>query len=250
MASETGHAKNVANFEDLISFATGYGATYNPSKNSLKIPQLQALLTSARAQLSAVNTGTTNLNNAINARKLAFEGIRKLSTKLVNALDATNATKEMVKDAQTINRKIQGARAKTIEAEAPATETTLGSRETAEPAPKTISVSQQSYDSIIEHFSKMITLLSSEASYAPNENDLKIATLNTRIASLRTANTNVINATTAANNARIARNKTLYDEAGLVATAMEVKKYIKSVFGAGSPEYDQVDGLEFKKRKS
>jgi len=40
MASETGHAKNVANFEDLISFATGYGATYNPSKNSLKIQQL------------------------------------------------------------------------------------------------------------------------------------------------------------------------------------------------------------------
>ena len=27
--SETGHAKNVANFQDLIEFVTGYGATYN-----------------------------------------------------------------------------------------------------------------------------------------------------------------------------------------------------------------------------
>ena len=32
--SETGHAKNVANFEDLISFCNGYGATYNPSKDA------------------------------------------------------------------------------------------------------------------------------------------------------------------------------------------------------------------------
>ena len=37
---ETGHAKNVANFQDLIAFVTGYGATYNPTKNALKLPQL------------------------------------------------------------------------------------------------------------------------------------------------------------------------------------------------------------------
>lgn len=30
--SETGHAKNVANLQDLISFVTGYGATYNPTR--------------------------------------------------------------------------------------------------------------------------------------------------------------------------------------------------------------------------
>jgi len=33
--SETGHAKNVANFEDLISFCTGYGTAYNPSKAAI-----------------------------------------------------------------------------------------------------------------------------------------------------------------------------------------------------------------------
>ncbi len=39
--TETGNAKNVANFEDMISFVTGYGVTYNPSKNSIKLPQLR-----------------------------------------------------------------------------------------------------------------------------------------------------------------------------------------------------------------
>ena len=49
--SETGHAKNVANFQDLIEFVTGYGATYNPSKNSLKLPQLISLKASAEGTL-------------------------------------------------------------------------------------------------------------------------------------------------------------------------------------------------------
>jgi hypothetical protein len=46
--SETGHAKNVANFEDLISFCTGYGTAYNPSKVTIKLPALNTLFTSAK----------------------------------------------------------------------------------------------------------------------------------------------------------------------------------------------------------
>jgi hypothetical protein len=43
--SETGHAKNVANFESLISFCIGYNADYNPSNAALKISALQTLQT-------------------------------------------------------------------------------------------------------------------------------------------------------------------------------------------------------------
>ena len=49
--SETGHAKNVANFEDLISFCNGYGAAYNPSKAALTITELNKLIL----------TGSTNI---------------------------------------------------------------------------------------------------------------------------------------------------------------------------------------------
>jgi len=54
--SETGHAKNVANFEDLISFCTGYGTAYNPTKNSIKIAAMNTLLASARNSLQTVKT--------------------------------------------------------------------------------------------------------------------------------------------------------------------------------------------------
>jgi hypothetical protein len=50
--SETGHAKNVANFETLVSFCTGYGATYNPSRDALKVANLQTLLTAAKAAIA------------------------------------------------------------------------------------------------------------------------------------------------------------------------------------------------------
>ena len=35
--SEVGHAKNVANFQDLITYCTAYGATYNQSKTTLQL---------------------------------------------------------------------------------------------------------------------------------------------------------------------------------------------------------------------
>ena len=59
--SETGHAKNVANFQELIAFVTGYGATYNPNKNALKLPQLNALYTASQASIADVVTRTQRI---------------------------------------------------------------------------------------------------------------------------------------------------------------------------------------------
>ena len=68
--SESGHAKNVANFEDLISFCTGYGTTFNPSKNAIKLIQLNTLLTNAKNSLNVVNTSLNPFNIAVNAREI------------------------------------------------------------------------------------------------------------------------------------------------------------------------------------
>ncbi len=113
--SEVGHAKNVANFQDLIAFVNGYGANYNPSKTSLQLPQLQTLHTNAKNELTNVTAATTAYFNVVNARVEAFQDLRPLSTRLLNALAATDATSETVKDAEGFNRKIQGKRASKIE---------------------------------------------------------------------------------------------------------------------------------------
>ena len=232
--SETGHAKNVANFEDFISFVTAYGATYNPSKASIKLANLNAIFTQAKADITNVMNKTVVFNNTSNVRATLFEPLQKLSTRLVQALSSTDATSELIKDAKSVNRKLQGKRAK-------ATETPTDPNA---PAPNTISASQQSYDQLIEQ-------LKSEPTYTPNETDLKITTLTAQLTALKTANTNVTNAYTAISNARIARDKTLYKEkTGMYDVTLDVKNYVKSLYGISSPEFKQLRKIKFSKPKT
>jgi hypothetical protein len=249
--SESGHPKNVANFEVLISSCIGYGTDYNPSNNGLKIPQLQTTLTTAKSALQTVKTTGTTFENNRNAREIALAPapVKKFCTRILNALQATSASKLTIDDAKTINRKIQGKRANNKKE--PPVKPPAETDPTIPPELNQISVSQQSYDSLIDNFSKLIVCVSAEPSYTPNENDLKVTALNTTLTNYKTLNTAVINSSTPFKNALIARNKVLYQETtGLVDTAKEVKKYVKSVFGATSPQYKQISKIEFKKQKN
>ena len=176
--SETGHAKNVANFQDLISFVTGYEATYNPTKNALKLPQLNTLATASHTSLADVITKNTAYNDKINQRVNAFRGLKVLSTRLVNALEITDATAQVLKDAKGFNRKLQGKKA--------LTNTTPTDTNT--PAPTTISTSQLSYDQQIQHLAGLTSILISEPSYAPNETELATTTLTALQTNLTTKN--------------------------------------------------------------
>ena len=241
--SEIGHPKNVANLEDLISICTGFGASYNPSKAAIQIAALTTLQTNADASLSGVRITKIAFDNATNVRQAAFDPLQKHCTKIFNALDATEASAKLVADAKTINNKIQGKRSG--EKPPPPIE---GATEATED--KTISVSQQSVDSLIENYKKLIELVSSEPTYTPNETELQVATLTAHAAQLKATNTDVINAYTNYSNARINRNSILYGaDSGLIDIAGDVKKYVKSVYGATSPQFKQVSGIEFRKIK-
>ena len=245
--SETGNAKNVANFEDLISVCTGFGPAYNPTKNSIKIAAMNTLLTSSRNSLQTLKTAKTSHDNATNAREIAFTGLKKLSTRIVNALEATDAAKQTIDDAKTVNRKIQGQRADKrippIPKPVPGTPPVI-------PLPIQISVSQQSFDNLVDNLTKLIQVVSTEPLYIPNENDLKVAQLNTLLTNLKTADTSVINTHTAFSNAIISRDTILYAvNTGLYDVTCEAKKYVKSVFGATSPQYHQISAIHFTNRK-
>lgn len=240
--SETGHSKNVANFEDLVSFVTGYGAAYNPTKASIKLTALQTISVSAKNAVSAVNAALPTYSNAVAAREAAFAPLSKLITRVMNALKATDTTDQVDESAKTIVRKIQGTRAtpkKTDEEKA--AEKAEGKES------KEISASQMSYDSRLDNFDKLIKLLTSVTLYAPNEADLKVTALTALYTDLKAKNTAVVNATTPLSNARISRNDILYKaNVGLVDLALDTKTYIKSLYGATSPQYKQVSKLEFK----
>jgi hypothetical protein len=197
--------------------------------------------------LQQVKTTKTGFDNATNARQIAFKDLKPLATKIINALSVSGATNLVIANATTVNRKIQGTKANGA-AKIVGTPT---SPNTPEPNAKTISTSQQSYDSLIDHFTKIIETVSQESNYKPNETELKTATLQNKLATLKTTNTSLINGYTNWSNTRIQRNSTLYNPlSGLVQTALDVKKYVKSIFGATSPQYKQISGLEFKVQKT
>ena len=242
--TETGHAKNVAIFDDLISFVMGYGTAYNPSKASITLPSLHALSKNAKIAISDLHVAFSVNSNASAAREVAFEPLNKLSTRVLNALRASDTSTQVDESARTLVRKIHGSRAKakltSEEKDALAAEGTVV---------KEISSSQMSYDSRLDNFDKLIRLVESIALYAPNEPELKVTGLTALFGDMVAQNTEVITTTMLLSNSRISRNEILYKaDAGLVDTALAVKNYIKSLYGSTSPQYKQVSRLEFKNR--
>ena len=241
--SEKGHAKNVANLSKLIEVCKGFGAAYNPSKAVIKIANLEAKLLSCNADLENVKDKSQAESTVRNSRKEAFKNRKKLSTKLLAAIKSSDASSESVEDAISINKKIQGERISEKPAAKPATE---GATAT---TPNTISTAQLSYTNIVDHYKKYKTLLTSLGTeYAPNETELKLATITTTITNWESLNNQVDVAETASKNALIKRDKNFYAEkTGIPDVAFSVKEYVKSLFDAGSPEHKLVTKISFSK---
>ena len=239
--SETGHAKNVTNLESLITSIIALETSYNPSRDSIKLTSLQTLLTASTESLNAVNIAQAAYSNAVAARKVAFEPFSKLITRVMNSLKASGASTQVVQSARTIVRKLQGRRAS-----AKITEEEKKALEAEGKEVNQISASQMSFDNRIENFDRFIMLLSSIPLYNPNEAELKVETLKALHNQLKEKNTEVILPIVQLSNSRIARNKILYSEnTGLVDVALDSKTYIKSIFGATSPQYKQISKLRF-----
>lgn len=239
--SEKGHAKIIDNFSLLIETCKGFGATYNPSKAALKIANLETKLVNAQTKAQTLKDKERDESNARNARQEAFKNKGTFSTKLLAAIKATDATDQLIADAISINKKIQGERLTAAKKATPTTEATTTE------APKTISTSQQSYTNLVDHYKVYKTLITSMGGdYAPNETELQLASLNTFITNLDASNKTVDIAETATSKALIARDKELYQEkTGIPEIAKQVKEYLKSVFGAGSPEFKMVSKISF-----
>ena len=239
--SETGHAKNVANFEKLIAETSAFGENFNPSKATLKLTALNTQLATAKAAIAAVNSAEPAYKNAVSARDAAFAPLGKLITRINNALKASDTTVQEDESALTLVRKLQGRRATAKKTEDEKKALAAEGKEVVE-----ISSSQMSFDSRLDNFDKLIKLLSSIPAYAPNEADLKVEALTALYNDLKAKNMAVINAETPLSTARIARNEVLYKQnTGIVDISVDVKNYVKSVFGATSPQYKLISNLKF-----
>jgi len=236
--TETGHAKNFANFQQLHTVCISFGTVYNPSKAALKTASQITLIASAQNVTDNLNQKQAQYTDFVNQREQLFKPLSKLITRILNSLKSSDVSDLKIEDIKTITRKLTGQRATSKSN----SETLIEKKDTNQ-----ISVSQMSYDSRIDNFAKLLSLLTSEVSYSPNETDLKLTTLTQMLSNMKTSNTSVVKATVELNKARIERNKIFYQESkGLVEVAKDIKTYIKTIYSPTSLEYKQVSKLQFK----
>lgn len=232
--SEVGHAKNVANLQKLTEQVNVY-TLYNPPVDNIKVANLQTLYTTASAKLNEVEDKRNANKNAITLRQSAFENLKSTATKIINHLGILGLPQGTIDQAKSLNRLIQGGQKK---ATTPPEE---GKEET-----RTVSKSRQSYTQMAENFGILLQLLGTIPTYNPNEDDLKLANLETYKNSLVSSTQSVDQTEAELNNKLIERDQLLYaDGTGLYSIAQNVKKYVKSLYGATSTEYSNVSAIKF-----
>ena len=239
---ETGHTKNVANFETLVTYLTGYGSVYNPTNTNIALSSLNQKAEAARSVTKQVNELIATSSSSIAIRSKAFEPLSKLSTKIFNSLKASNLSALVIDNAATNHRKLQGRRASVK-----LTEEQKQQLAASGTVVNQISASQQSFDSRLDTFDKQIQLLRTIPQYAPNEVELQIETLLALQNELLLKNREVISKNAELSNVRLQRDQILYNpDTGMVPLALNSKNYCKSIFGVSTAQYKQISGIFFK----
>jgi len=223
----------------MIAACTGMGALYQPSNANLERASMNALLTEVEGLMDGVQTDLVPWKNKVADRENIYAGVRSRTTQILAAFKASGADENKVDNVQTFHRQVHGARAKALPVDNPSTP---------EDESKGNSVSHQSYVQVAEAFGQIVKLIEGEPLYNPNETDLRVPTNQTLHNNMETANDEVITAVVPWKNSMIVRNNRLSDDADSILERQKlVKEYVKSAFGANSPQYAQVKGLEFKK---
>lgn len=233
--SETGIEKNITNFETLVLTCQGFGADYKPSNKEIELATITTQSNEAKAKQKTFLEKKRDNNKAKNERKTGFAPVKKLTTRIVKALSSTKASKETIDDAIAFKRKIHGERAESKPNPANPND-----------PDHSHSVSQQSYSNIVAHLKGLLLILIGETTYAPNENDLKVASITTLISTLEDLNKKESTTYIALSTAKISRDKMMFDiETGLLETVKKVKDYVGSVYGHNSPELKLLTKLKF-----
>lgn len=196
----------------------------------------------ANSKLVEVEDKRNANKNAIALRQNAFENLKTTCTRIINRLDILGLLPGTLEQAKSLNRSIQGRSKKKTSAANPDNEQPSTNNQ--------ISTSRQSFTQQAENFGILFQLLATIPEYSPNEDELKLVNLNTYKDSLINA-TQAVDQTEAELSIKlIERDQILYaEETGLYSIAQNVKKYVKSLYGATSPEYATVSTITFTKQK-
>ncbi|GAB4338489.1 MAG: hypothetical protein OHK0038_17240 [Flammeovirgaceae bacterium] len=229
--TETGHAKNVANFREIITIIKSFGAKYQPISDSIKIENLENMANQAEQVLLKLKEAETLYKQVNAALQGLFKNMNPLVTQIMGLLSSSDAKASSIEEARNIAKLITGANAKKKKTEENSAENTE--------AKNTRSVSRQSYDSRLDNFEKLVTVLQNISEYKPNEDAFKVSSLQNIVLQMKNAIKENDEKELIKSQWLEKRNQILYTpETGLVDISIKIKEYVKGAFGGTkSKEY-------------
>jgi hypothetical protein len=234
--NESGHAKNVANFDELMVILGTFGGSYQPALPAIQLDGLRKL--QEQLQISMQNVNDTNgvYRDKIYMRQNSYNQMSVLAMRMVNTMVGLALDTKMLAQAKGILSKIRGgsSRKKKEEGEDGTTPT------------KSVSVSQMSFDQRKNNFSMLVGLVNAQPTYKPNEEEMQVTFLKKYVDALQNFNQE---ATVAEQNlimARKERDALLYAEnAGIITLVQQIKAYTKGAFGTKHQSYERIKGIRF-----
>lgn len=235
---ETGHNKNVANFEQVIIILTALGTIYNPSQALILLAALQTKLDEAKAAMAAVDTA---------------EAEKRLKVNDIQAEEA-DLDQFMVNIKRTVEVELNDP-AFTAEIQSMLNRSRPKGRDTGVPDdPLTPedesrthhSLSQTSRDNRIATLGDILALLEVR-NFTTTDKDYDLAAITAKHAALVAKNNAAKAAFAALGNAMDARDAILYDEeTGIIKLVKLIKTQLAKNPGRNSTAYQQIAALEFR----
>lgn len=237
-----GHGTNVTSMQLLIANAIGWGPKFNPIADRMKLQSLQTVRLNGDNALSAVDAVYPANANAKNARELIFAPLNDITTRVMNAfisIEPNELARTRVRSAVNL---IQLGRV---------------NRKKSEPVVKDAAIDppvddeneshKLAYEIRVTSLNRLIQLLLVFPNYVPNEEELTVPALTTLYNDMKDINQVELDTAIPLKRARDARDLVLYEDViGLVPVGNDTKRYVKSVFGAKSPEYKSIAKLKFR----
>lgn len=240
MSSEkkTVHSVNVSNLATLINHCKAYDSDYQPFNLEITIFKLETIYNTCQDSVEHVNVLESSYIKATTIRKTAFKPLKRLTTRIINAFTLCGASREAIDNASTLARKVKCNREyKKDKSNANNLEQEINK----------IYLLQMSFDNCLSNFYRLIQALKIEPKYNPEDADLEVNTLEAKHADLIIKNNAVREVGKFLNAALLKRNQLLYAEkTGIVFLAANVKNYVSSIYGIGSPKLKQISRIPFR----
>jgi hypothetical protein len=237
---ESGHAKNVANFEQVIIILTALGMVYNPGQALILLAALQTKLIEAKAVLAAVDTAEAEKRLRVNDIQAEEAELGKFMVNIKRTVEVELNDPAFTAEIQSI---INRSRPKSRDTGL------IDDPLTPEDESRTAhSMSQSSRDNQIAGLADIIALLRLRIDFKTNDAEYTLAAIEARFDAL-TAKNNAAKASNAnLGNALDARDAVLYDEeTGIIKLVKLIKNQLAVKPGRESTAYQQINALEFRK---